>query len=181
MQNPFLSIVREAADKKWCVQPYCTTCGARDYRAALSKLAGPLGGALCDALSQISVDDLIRVPRWDEALEVAIRDLPIGAQVDAVLKAWLPRVGSIPRFDDVVLFRIVRALPATSATRDAWILAAVPVAVSSRDTSLVETLLLVLGLSANRFPDLVRVASELSNESKQMRRVLRNTIGETPA
>jgi len=173
--------VRAAAERKWCVQPYCTTCGAREYRAALSELAGPLGGPLCDALCQVPTDDLVRVPRWDEALEVAIRDLPLGAQVEAVLRAWLPRVGSVLRFDDVVLFRIVRALPVTSLTRDAWIVAAVPGAVSNRDLSLVETLLLVLGPAANRFPELVRVASELSNDSEQMRRVLRNTTGVTPA
>jgi hypothetical protein len=177
MENPFLLIAREAAEKKWCVRPYCTTCGAHEYRRALSELAGPL----CDALCSVSADDLILVSGWDEALEVAIRDLPIGPQVDTVLRAWLPRVGSTPRFDDVVLFRIVRALPASSATRDAWIAAAVPGAVRNRDVSLVETLLLVLGPAANRFPDLVQVAAELSNNSEQMRRVLRNTIGPGPA
>lgn len=41
----------------------------------------------------------------------------------------------------------------------------VPETVDSRDVSLVETLLLVLGPATNRFPDLVRVVSELSNET----------------
>ena len=121
-----------------------------------------------------------KYPSWEEALEVAIRDLPIGSHVETVLNAWLPRVGSSPRFDDVVLYRIVRALPEDNSVREAWILAAVPGAVATRDHSLVETLLLVLGSAASRFPELIGVASELATDSKQMRRVLQNVRG-TPA
>jgi hypothetical protein len=133
MENPFLSIVREAAEKNWCVSPFCTTCGAREYREALSELAGPFGGPLCIALSQVSADELIRVPRWDQALEVAIRDLPFEGQVVEVLEAWLPGVGSTARFDDVVLSRIVRALSVTTETRAAWIAAVVPGGMRNRD------------------------------------------------
>jgi hypothetical protein len=177
MANPFVSIVTEAATKNWCVKPYCTTCGAKKYRSALGNLAGPLGGPLCEALCQVSAAELVQVLRWDEALEVAIRDLPIDNQVETVLTAWLPEVGSRLRFDDVVLYRIVRMLPESNPVREEWILAAVPIAVATRDHSLVETLLLVLGSTAGRFPELVAVASELATDSKQMRRVLQNVRG----
>jgi hypothetical protein len=181
MANPFLSIVVEAAAKRWCVTPYCTTCGAHEYRAALRQLAGPLGGPLCDALSAVSPAELTCVPHWEEALEVAIRDLPIGSQVEAVLGAWLPHVGLTPRFDDVVLYRIVRSLGQSSSIRESWIRAAIPCATRTRDHSLVETLLLVLGPSVSRFPELVVVASELATDSKQMHRVLKNVCGTDPA
>jgi hypothetical protein len=125
----------------------------------------------------VSADELVHVPRWDEALEVAIRDLPVRNHVETVLNAWLARVGSSPRFDDVVLYRIVRVLPKGNSVREAWILAAVPGAVATQDHSLVETLLLVLGPDAGRFPELVGVASELATDSKQMRRVLRSVGG----
>ena len=181
MGNPFVSIVAEASAKNWCVRPYCTTCGSREYRAALAQLAGPLGGPLCDALCTLSPDELTRFPRWDEALEVAIGDIPLGLQVEAVLNAWLPRVGLRPEFDDVVLFRIVRSLSDGSPTRRNWVRAAVPGAVKTKNHSLIETLVLVLGPGANRFPELITVASELAIESKQMSRVLRNVLGEPPA
>jgi hypothetical protein len=174
MTNPFVAIVSEAGEKGWCVRPYCTTCGAHAYRKALRRLAGPLGGPLCDALCQLSPSDLIKLPGWDDALEVAIRDLPIAAQVTSVLSAWLLNVGRFSRFDDVVLYRIVRDLPASHEQRDRWLLAAVPNAVKERDESLIETLLLILRSRCVQFPELIVAAKEIAKSSKQMRRVLRN-------
>jgi len=159
--------------------PYCTTCGSREYRTAVRQLAGPLGGPLCDALCELSVDELVRVPRWGQALQVAIYDLPSRSQVQTVLNAWLPQVGSSSRFDDVVLYRIVRALPKVNPVREAWIRATVPCAIATRDHSLIETLLLVLRSAAHLFPERVEVAAELATDSKQMRRVLKN-VGAPP-
>ena len=47
--NPFLEIVRTAREHSWCTKPGCTTCGACEYREALAKLSGPLGGGLVNA------------------------------------------------------------------------------------------------------------------------------------
>jgi hypothetical protein len=105
---------------------------------------------------------------------VAIRDLPIAAQVTSVLSAWLLNVGRFSRFDDVVLYRIVRDLPASHEQRDRWLLAAVPNAVKERDESLIETLLLILRSRCVQFPELIVAAKEIAKSSKQMRRVLRN-------
>ncbi len=181
MGNPFVSIVAEASTKNWCVKRYCTTCGSREYRVALAQLAGPLGGPLCDALCALSPDELTRLSRWDEALEVAIRDLPLGTQVETVLNAWLPQVGLKPGFDDVVLFRIVRSLRQGNPIRENWVRAAIPGAVNTKNHSLIETLVLVLGSGATAFPELIAAASELATNSKQMSRVLHNVLGEPPA
>jgi len=84
-------------------------------------------------------------------------------------------------FGDVVLFRIVRFLSEGDCVRESWIQAAVPIAVNTRDHSLIETLLLVLRGSASRFPELVAVAIELTANSKQINRVVRNVLGGSPA
>ncbi len=169
--------MEHAAEMKWCVKPRCTTCGAQKFRGALRNLGGPLGGPVCDALCELSPVELVRLPRWDEALETAILDLRVEGQVEAVLGAWLPHVGRTPRFDDVVLFRFVRFLGTTSPIRESWIKAAIPPAVAMKDHSLVESLLFVLGPDVIRFPKLATVATELAISSKQMRRVLANRCG----
>jgi hypothetical protein len=117
------------------------------------------------------------LPGWEGALEVAVRDLPIGSTVRTVLERWLTQVGRYPRFDDVVLYRIVRCLPNGDSLRQAWVRAAIPVAVELRDTSLVETLLLLLRGKAIEFPELLAVGVELSNGSTQLQRVLKNACG----
>src|SRR5262245_43124018 len=96
-QNPFISIVAQASEHKWCLTPFCTTCGCREYRTTLAQLAGPLGEPLCNALRTVSPDDLMRFPDWDQAIEIAILDLSV-VQVESVLKSWLLFVGERPKF-----------------------------------------------------------------------------------
>ena len=57
--NPFLKTLSQAAEQSWCIQPYCTTCGARIFRAALRTIGGELGGPLADALVNVNMDELI--------------------------------------------------------------------------------------------------------------------------
>jgi hypothetical protein len=83
------------------------------------------------------------------------------------------------RFDDVVLYRIVRALDESSQQRELWVRAAIPYALLQRDHSLIETLLLVLGRGCVRFPELVAAAEDVARDSRQMTRVLRN-VGASP-
>lgn len=80
MSNPLLDIIKKAHEQKWCTTPYCTTCGAHDYRNALKDLAVPLGGGLANALAEINPQNLTPIPNWQDAILVAIIDLPISLQ-----------------------------------------------------------------------------------------------------
>jgi hypothetical protein len=103
MSNPLLDIIRKAREQKWCTTPFCTTCGALDYRKSLKELAGPIGGGLENALEEINPEDLASISDWQDAIVVAIMDLPISLQVEGVLKAWLPKAPDNIRFADFVL------------------------------------------------------------------------------
>lgn len=64
----------EARDRHWCVQPYCTTCGARDYRTAIHANAV----ALVEALRSARIRDLRReFPTLDvqDALHLLMMEL----------------------------------------------------------------------------------------------------------
>jgi hypothetical protein len=111
---------------------------------------------------------------WADAVEVALRDLPL--HVEVVLDAWLRRVGNVVRFDDVMLYRIVRHLRQDSIVRARWVEALIPVATRLNDFSLVESLLLTLRSDATKCPELLAAATALARESNQMRRVLRNVL-----
>ena len=176
MANLLISIVAEAAANNWCVDPACRRCGSLGYRLALRNIGGNSGELLRHALIKINTKELMRFPGWDYALAVALQAIS-SQHLNEVLESWLPRVGLALPFDDTVLFRTIRYLPVTAPTRDRWIRSAIHHAINSRYGSLVETLLLVLGPSARRNPELLAVAQELAPSSRQIARVLRNVVG----
>jgi len=56
--SPFANLVRQAAAKRWCVSPTCTTCGNHEFRTALAALGGPLpdplGAGLAASLETVA-------------------------------------------------------------------------------------------------------------------------------
>jgi hypothetical protein len=175
MSNPLYDIIRKAHEQKWCVTPYCTACGAHEYRNALQELSGPLGGGLADALADIDLQEISLLPNWQDALLVAIMDLPVSQQVESVLKAWLPKMSDNIALADLILYKIVRYMRKDNATRNNWIVRCIDIGINSRNFSLIESLLLLLRREAWNYRKLIAIAKEYSYSSAQMDRVLRNS------
>lgn len=114
---------------------------------------------------------------WQDPLLVAVMDLPFSGQLDEVLEAWLPHLPVHTAFADFVLYRIVRRMSADNRVRARWVDGCRVLARDTRDFSLVESLILVLGPAALQDADLISVASEHAEHSAQMQRVLRNACG----
>jgi hypothetical protein len=174
MSNPLHDIIKKAQEQKWCTTPCCTTCGAHEYRNALKDLAGPLGGGLANALAELNPQDLSSIPNWQDALLVAVIDLPISLQTEGVLKAWLPKTTDNILFADFAIFRIVRYLPKDNETRNRWVEHCMNMALSKKNFSLIESIILVLQQDALNYPALIAEAKEYAKTSSQMRRVLYN-------
>lgn len=67
-------LLATARDRRWCVRPYCTTCGAREYRAAIH--ANAL--ALAEALKTARIGDMRRQfagLNLDDALHLMFMEL----------------------------------------------------------------------------------------------------------
>jgi hypothetical protein len=173
--NLFLKTLRQAIEENWCVQPYCTTCGARDFRSALRAAGSKLGGPLADALVNVDLVELVSLPKWDDAIEVAFRDLPLPGLATSLLESWLHRAEENIRFFDFVLYKLVRYLPEEQPVRAQWIAKGIALAIKTEDFSLVESLILSLRGKALQYEQLMRLAKQFAKNSKQMRRVLRNT------
>jgi len=177
MSNLLIDIIRTAHTHKWCTTPYCTTCGARDYRQALKKLGGELGGDLASALAELSPSEVTKEHSWQDALLVAIIDLPFSLQLEGVLKAWLPKLHEDIDFSDFVLYKIVRYIPKENDIKKEWIDNCIVMAKANKNFSLIESLLLVLRKRSFEYPELIEIAKEYAKSSSQMRRVLRNACG----
>ncbi len=177
MDNPFIAIVRAAYNNDWCTKPYCTTCGAREYRQELRKLGGDLGGNLANALSELNPTELTEILNWQDALLLALMNLSISGQLVGVLDAWLPKINDDISFTDFVLYKVVRRLPTGHETRNRWIDNCSSLAISSKSFSLIESLILVLGRNSLEHQELIDLAKGYAKHSNQMRRVLRNVCG----
>jgi hypothetical protein len=42
MENKFAQLVQKSSELNWCVQIYCTTCGAMDFRNSLKEISQKL-------------------------------------------------------------------------------------------------------------------------------------------
>jgi len=172
--NLFLETLRQATEHNWCIQPDCTTCGARDFRSALHALGGALGESLANALASVNLDELMSLSNWDYAIEIAVRDLPLPGQATSLLEFWLLRADENIRFFDVVLYKLARYLPQEHPVRTQWITKGISLALQTQDFSLIESLILVLRGKAVQYEQLITLAEQFAGESKQMQRVLRN-------
>ena len=77
--NALQELLTTARERHWCVQPHCTTCGAREYRQAIRDNAA----GLLEALKVARLDELRRQFReihFDDALRLMLMELgdPLG-------------------------------------------------------------------------------------------------------
>jgi hypothetical protein len=83
--NRFLKILESARDNKWCMNLYCTTCGATEFRSAMKQL----GDELADELASLDLSVLTEMPNWDETIRLGLDDIRKADLMDRVLSAWL--------------------------------------------------------------------------------------------
>ncbi len=177
MANPFIDIVRTAEKNKWCTTPYCTTCIAREYRQALKELGGRLGGGLADALSELKPTEITNENNWQNALLTAIIDLPISMQLEGILETWSEKLDEDIDFTDFILFKVIRNISNRSKIWEKWVSGCLSLSLETRNISLIESLLLVIGRKAVEQNELIQIAKDYAKSSRQMRRVLFNSCG----
>jgi hypothetical protein len=168
----FPSVVRYAAACGWCVSPWCTTCGNGQFRSALNSLDGGFGERLTHELSNMSLEDYVKIPIWKEALEIVfICSLPSPGQRERILLAWLSQSDVPDRFVDVVLYHFAPHCR-DPVLRQRWISESIALAIPNRDGSLTESLLWKLGSGVIAEPRLLNLAFELCETYTPIRKPL---------
>jgi hypothetical protein len=159
--NRFLEILHHAAEKKWCTNPECNTCGAMEYRAAIRQL----GDDIAVALSTLDLTELTRQPDWDEKLRLALNEIRKAEVMDRILTAWLPQLDHQIRLADFILFYYVRRgalfAPMSIAVLEQWRDSCIELAVKTGDESLVESLICTVG-DYRKHPELAEVVRSMA-------------------
>ena len=177
--NRFMSLLQLARRNRWCTKPYCTTCGASEFRAALRQL----GAELADDLADIDLGLLEGTPDWADALRLALDELQNADLKDRVLASWLPLIDEHVRLADLVLFYYVRRgalfAPMSIEVLRLWLTKCIDLALLTKDESLVESLLYTLGAGYREYPALDVVARGLARDSRRVSLALQRQ-GEQP-
>ena len=168
--NRVIQLVREAKSRDWCVKPFCTTCGNRDFRQALKTVPD-----LTTELVGLDIDDLGRIPCGVDCLTIIMQTQDV--EWDSILATWMPRVADNVRLADAVLFRVIgRLMPfQRTQTMQNWIQSCIELACKTKDTSLVESLVYVIGVRGEGIeerPDFLAVARDVGEHDDRVRRAL---------
>ena len=179
--NAFLEILDRVSQERWCVTPFCTTCGSRDYRIALRQMGSNSRPRLAESLSKLNLVELCRLREWDDALRIALGEISDAAQMDEVLSAWLPAIKQHVAVADIVLFYFVRRgalfAPMSVEVLRMWMDACVELACETHNESLVESLVYTLGRRVESSPELQRVVTLVSGSSQKVRLAVERSCG----
>ena len=175
--NGFLEILNRAEANKWCSNPRCTTCGARELRLAIRSLFTRTDVTPAEELSKMDLRSLTGNRSWTGAIRIALEELPSSEDMDHVLMSWLPQLDQHIRLADVVLFYFVRGGAAFARieieTAREWIRACEAIALRCVDESLLESLVYVLGNEIHRHGELRSAFDRAAARSDKIRKALK--------
>jgi len=164
-----------SAAQEWCNQVYCSTCGGKilAFRKALSP---DLRAEITNALNGISFSELREFGEWLDALSEVVPRAVEGVFLREARAVSLEDTRAIDRFLlDARRFRSVQS--ELGFAYQSLLSSAIRVAIASRDSSLVETLVLVLGKDILEHGELLSLALSMKSEPN-MRRALYNSLRE---
>ena len=172
MMNRYLSILNRAEKLGWCVKPYCTTCGAQQFRDALNSFGGDNNHQLAQALATLDLDDLMQHRSWHNGLRLALDEIRDPLVMDSILTSWLPHLRHHIPVADLVLFYFVRRgalfAPMSEEILKRWIGVCTSIAIRTRNESLLESLVYVLGSKVAAVSELSKVIAAESLTSDKI-------------
>ena len=199
MSNRFLELAT-AGDFSYCGSPgYCTKCLWRFHRdfinpieQAHGELPTDLGKVplheflllrgwrehLADELLTLPIPEFMRLKYWVEHLRMAffcLRDRDLQA---SVLHRWIAMFCDDVRFADVVVFYLIKPAHVGTDVGNVWIHKAIILAESSRDVSLVESLVWAVGRLISAHPSLLTLATDLGQRSPTITKALDEALAQ---
>jgi hypothetical protein len=181
--NQYLEIVDKASKNNWCVEPFCTTCGAQEYRKAIRGLSESKGNGFIDALSILELDKLKEYPNWENAIRIALGEINDASDMDKVLRSWLPNLATNIELADIVLFYFVRRgslfAPMSIDVLYEWRNACIDIALTTKDVSLCESLIYTLGSNIKTYTTLWDEIVCISKNSQKIQLALKHTFPDT--
>ena len=166
-QYTFDELLQHAAENKWCVQTFCTTCGSTDFRKALESSISENEEAFVQSTCEFQFDRISSYHEFTAAVYHVFNQLRSSDGHFKILDYWIERPDLPVRVADYLFFYIVRSY-SRSETGKRWLSKCIELAEKEKDISLTETLILSLRSRAQNHESLILLATELSTQSKKI-------------
>lgn len=167
--------LREVLEKvradRLCTKTGCTTCGAWPYRKLLREAAAGGDGFMAE-LSELTPDAWSECEEPRGAVAFALEALASPQARATVLEHWLERSPIPTWLYDSVVFDVLRRQAVAEPGRAKWLDAAVAAALQTHSSSLVESLLWLLGSAATDRSGLIDLAGQLTEANPNVGRAL---------
>jgi hypothetical protein len=186
-----------ASDWSYCGEPgECTKCNLRFRREIIEPIEESLG-CLTPDLRSLRFPDFKKLRSWREHLAEELLSLPLNEfrklqhweghlrmaffflrdrELESeILTKWLRDIGDDVEFVDSVIFHLIRRRHTGSSIGSAWIERGIALADSTRNESLVESLVWTVGNSLSSHATLARLATTLSDGSPAIANALKDT------
>jgi hypothetical protein len=177
----FIEIIKAAEENDWCVNPFCTTCGSREFKDELRKLSEEHESGFIDALCAADLSDLQSSSNWRDALRITLGQIDDVKDMDKVLKAWLPNLQSNIPLADFVLFYFCRGgllfSTMSGEVLGAWVDTCKQLAIKTKNESLIESLIYTLPEGIKYDQELMEVIKLAAVDSGTIRRAIATATG----
>ena len=133
-------------------------------------------GHLASELENLPLSDFLQLQNWNGPLCIAFAMLKDGGLQAGILQRWLATCPDNIRFVDMVIFYLMPHAFVSAEINEQWVAKAVSMAVTSRDNSLVESLVWRLRGGLEKYPDLLNLATELQKTSPAIAKAMNSRI-----
>ncbi len=167
MDNQYLKVMADAKTERWCIRPWCTTCGSSDFRFAVASIDN-----LQYTLESVDLREMTSRRDWCDMLRITAVGNHSFIDWCGVLMAWLPYAREHINFADHVFFYLVTQNYSDEKTLTAWRDVCVEHAIRTKNLSLLESLVLRCDLTSSKYTDLVSTALSESEASRLLKNAL---------
>ncbi|MCX5824111.1 MAG: tetratricopeptide repeat protein [Deltaproteobacteria bacterium] len=170
MENQFVQIITEAKRNNWCLQQWCTTCYCEQFRSAVASIKN-----IQDELESLELRSFEDSIIWVNAIRIISIDYRSSIDWGRILSRWLPYARQNVRFADIVFYYLVNKVPCSKQIHDQWLTTCLDLALQTKHTSLLESLVRILGSRSEDYEELIPTAIEASAQSELLKSALVKT------
>jgi len=129
-------------------------------------------GHLVSELENLPLSEFMQLQHWAGQLCIGFAMVKDGGLQAGILRRWLATCPDNIQFVDVVIFYLLPPIMGDETLRQAWLSKAVNIAVAQRDISLVESLVWRLREDLEKYPDLLKLATEFQKTSPSISKAM---------
>jgi hypothetical protein len=127
---------------------------------------------LAEELESLPLLDFLKLEHWDRCLCLAFEIINDQQLHATILREWIKMCPDSTHFVDLVVFYLLPHVDLNSDLTKEWTERAIKLAITTKDPSLVESLIWRLKANAKVYPDFISLANEMRTHSPAIEKAM---------